>query len=420
MMMMTTSILASVLIGLGSPVQPDPASILRPETRRQQQNAEPGPIADLPQGVQTPSEMADFGNRRITGIVMSRFGRVFVCSPAAANEPGSWLVAERMSDGSLVSYPPADPLKPLVLTGVTAIHIDAQDRLWILDSANPDAKGVQRKVGSGALGAGDSVGPKMVCVELSTNEINRVWNFNESIAPPTSMLADLRVFSNDKRKSVRDDQGREAMDPVVMYGDTNWVFITDAGGADAGGALLAVNTNAGKVRRLLSGHASTKAEPGFVARIGTTELKGEAAPTALNADAIALDGINDVLYWQPLGSRTLYSIKTAFMRDSAVKGEELASKVNTLGPTVMATSMQFDAQGTLYFAAVEREEIVTRSPSGTLATFARSPALGWVEGLSFGEDAIKRAVMLAPATRMYGPAGEGSFKVMMAPLGVKK
>jgi hypothetical protein len=69
---------------------------------------------------------------------------------------------------------------------------------------------------------------------------------------------------------------------------------------------------------------------------------------------------------------------------------------------------------------VEREEIVTRSPSGALATFARSPALAWVEGLSFGEDAIKRAVMLAPATRMYGPAGEGSFKVLMAPLGVNK
>jgi hypothetical protein len=410
------STLASVLISLGATAQPDPNSLARPPMPRQQQNSTPGPIADLPAETPEPTLLADFGKRRVNGIASNRWGRVFVSATPGA--PGEWLLAERKEDGSLEPYPPVDPAKPLVLTSVTAIQIDPQERLWILDSANPDGKGVVRTPPvPGQLGA--AAGPKLVCIELSTNQVVGVWPFSEQIVPVNSVLADVRTESNDKRTILRGSDGRESgVDPKVERHDTNWAYITDAGGGDAGGALLAVNLNAARVRRLLVGHVSTKAEPGFVATVGGVELKGDAAPKALNADAIVLDSTNEVIYFQPLGSRTLYSLKTAFIHDLGLPRDELAKKVNTLGPTVMATSLQIDAQGVMYFAAPERNAIVTRMPDGKLATFAQAPSLAWVEGLTFArEPGGKRGMAWMPTMR-YGQASDDGYKVWQSVLNV--
>lgn len=419
------SILASLVCSLPlATAQPDANALRQPEMPRQQQNATPGPIAELPAGTPEPAVFGEFGKRRITGITANRFGRVFVCSPAPAGESGAWVVAERKEDGTLVPYPPGDPAaaQPLVLTAVTSIQVDAQERLWILDSANPDGKGVVRAPGPPGWGAG----PKLVCIELSTNTVAGVWPFNDRIAPATSMLADVRLESNDRRQMLRDSTGREtAVDPQIERHDTNWAYITDAGGGDAGGALLVINMNAAKVRRLLAGYECTKADPGFVANVRGAELKVGgggvgAAPMALNADAIAIDTVNEVIYWQPLGSRTLYSLRTAFIRDTGLKNEDLAKRVNNLGPTVMASSMLLDAAGVLYFSAVERDAVIMRAPNGSLSTFVQAPGLSWIDGMTFTRDPVtKRGAVWMPATRAYGAApaaADEGFKVWQAVL----
>ncbi len=391
-------IFASAVLAAAALVQPDPASMLRPSMPRQAQNASPGPIADLPAGVAEPTVFAEFGARRVTGIATSRLGRVFVCA-APTGQAGDWLVAERGADGSLQPFPPADGANPLVLTSVTSIQVDAQERVWILDSANPDAKGVVRTGGAG---------PKLVCVDLATNKVVGKWEFDETIAPASSMLADVRLQSNDRRRMLRDAQGKEAgVEPQIMRGDLNFAYITDAGGGDAGGAIIYVTLNSGKARRLLAGHASTKAEAGF-----TPAGSAAGKPAALNADAIALDSINEILYWQPLGSRTLYSVRTAFVRDEGMAAAELAKRVNTLGPTVMASSMQLDAGGTLYFSDVENDRVVSRTPEGKLAAFARLPAGSAADGLVFARDPVsKRGVMWLPAPGAAAGASAGPFKV---------
>lgn len=413
------SIFATALLSLTTATaQPDPNALMRPPTPRQAQNSDPGPIADMRAGTEEPTVLVDFGNRRVNGIASNRFGRVFVCAPSAA--PGDWLLAERKEDGTLEAYPPADPAQPLTLTSITAIHIDQQERLWVLDSANPDGKGVVRTPPvQGQLGAAS--GPKLVCIELSINKVVGVWPFSEAIAPANSLLADFCIESNDKRIMLRGADGRESgVDPKVERYDTNWAYITDSGGGDAGGAILAVNMNAAKVRRMLIGHPSTKADPGFVATVRGQELKAGAAPTALNADAIVYDPANEIVYWQPLGSRTLYSLKTAFFHDTAMPREEFPKKVNTLGPTVMASSMQIDSAGVLYFTAVERDAIVMRAPDGKLTTLVQAPGLSWLDGLCFAREVGgKRGMAWMPATRAYGAAesNEG-FKVWQSFLSV--
>jgi hypothetical protein len=413
-------ILASLVCALSfagaALAQVDPNQLLHPEIPRQKPNLQPGPVADLPAEAPLPTVVADFGNRRIVGIAMSRLGRVFVAAapvaapPAGAAPADSWLVAELMPDATLQPYPPADPQHPLVLTSVTAIKVDAQERLWILDSSNPDGQGVVRADKQQPLGSTAGVGPKLVCVELSNNTITANATFADPIVPATSMLADFCLLSNDKRSALRGPDGKESgMDPNYPRGDINWAFITDAGGGpEKGGALLAVNLNAGKVRRLLGGYSSLTADPAVVESIHNPALK--AAP--LNAHAITIDPLNEIIYWQPLGSRTLFSLRTAFIRDTALNNEELAKRVNNLGPTVMTSSLALDAAGTLYLADVENSAVVTRSPEGKLATFARDHALASVEGLVFARDAeTKLPALWMPATRAYAAVSDEGYKV---------
>ena len=128
-------------------------------------------------------------------------------------------------------------------------------------------------------------GPKLVEIDLKTNKPARTIAFDESVAPQGSYLNDVG-FAPD---------GRTA-------------YITDSG---ARGALVVVDLESGRARRVLDGDPSTQPDKGVtVTYDGKPLRRPDGRGVEFAADGIALSPDGKTLYWQAIKGKTLYSIPT--------------------------------------------------------------------------------------------------------------
>ena len=130
--------------------------------------------------------VAHFHGAMPTGVTISHQGRIFVNFPKWGEVP--FTVSEIRDGGEkmMVAYPdeatnqtnPNDPAAALV--SVQSVVVDPADRLWILDTGSPMFQ--PTKYG----------GPKLVCVDLTTNKIVKKILFPQDVALPTTYLNDVR------------------------------------------------------------------------------------------------------------------------------------------------------------------------------------------------------------------------------------
>src|SRR5215210_824134 len=128
--------------------------------------------SDEPMGALEP--VAYFNGAMPTGVTVSHKGRIFVNFPKWGDDV-SFTVTE-IRKGETVAYPdesinqtnPADQAAALV--SVQSVVVDPVDRLWILDTGSPLFQ--PTKYG----------GPKLVCVDLETNQVLKKILFPQNVA----------------------------------------------------------------------------------------------------------------------------------------------------------------------------------------------------------------------------------------------
>lgn len=309
------------------------------------------PLAETPPTLEL---VRAFPEHQLTGVAVSPEGRVFVSFPRWGG-PHEHSVVELLPEGGSRAYPdeewnrwdPAggeDPATRLIC--VQSVVVDDRGTLWILDPAAPGLRSVVPG------------GPKLLRVDLATDEVERVYTFDPTIAPEGSYLNDLRVETA-----------------------TETAFLTDSGL----GALIVLDLESGGARRLLDGHPSTAADPGLVPIIGGREwrLPGGDVP-AIHADGIALDAGAGRLYWHALTGRHLYALATRDLRDPELSGEDLAARIEDLGETVVTDGMLVDPSGRVLHTALERDALVAWSLERGIETVIADPALAWPDSLALG------------------------------------
>ena len=294
-------------------------------------------------------EPVAFSDARWTGVAVSAEERVFVNYPRWSDEvPVS--VAE-LVDGEAVPYlddawhdwaPGDDPATRFVC--VQSVHVDAMDRLWILDPASPSFGGV---VPGGA---------KLLQVDLTTDDVVRVYRFDETVAPPDSYLNDVRV---DTTRAI--------------------AYMTDSGA----GALVVLDLVTGEARRVLDGHGSTRAED-VTLRIGGERWQPGDEPPQVHADGLALDAEGDRLYYQALTGRTMYSVPGVALRDASLSDADLARLVETVGFTGASDGLIFGPDGKVYISALEEDAVLRTTPDGQVETVVSDPALAWPDSFALG------------------------------------
>jgi sugar lactone lactonase YvrE len=304
-------------------------------------------VTSEPPRIETVAE----SDRQWTGIAVSGTERLFVCFPRWSDDvPVS--VAERLPSGELRAYPdgvwndwsPGGPAERRFVC-VQALHVDANDDLWILDPGNPKFLGV-------VPGA-----PKLLRVDLETDEVVETFPFDAEAAPPASYLNDVRV----------DTERRVA-------------YVTDSGL----GAILVVDLATGFVRRRLEDHASTKSEGIDLLIEGRWWRLPDGSRPEVHADGIALTPDREWLYWQALTGRTLYRAPTEALREAS--DEELPARVETVAGVGASDGILFDKEGRLLLSSLEASAVRRRRPDGPIDVLAQGPAISWPDSFAIGPD----------------------------------
>src|SRR5687767_13123536 len=183
--------------------------------------------------------VALFDTAMPTGVTVSHAGRVFVNFPRWG-DPVDVTVGE-VKNGRVEAYPDAEinrwPLpgadKPAAkaFVSVQSVVVDPSDRLWVLDTGNPEMKGAVPG------------GPKLVGIDLKTNAPFKTILFPPEIASKGSYLNDVRF---DLRR-----------------GKAGMAFITDSSRNGPNG-IVVVDLETGRSWRRLNDHPSTKPDKAFL------------------------------------------------------------------------------------------------------------------------------------------------------------
>jgi sugar lactone lactonase YvrE len=299
-----------------------------------------------------------------TGVSVSSTGRIFVNFPKWGDEVPA-TVGE-LRDGRVVPFPderwnsPSSNADEEALVSVQSIVVDPADRLWILDTGSPMFQPVQHG------------GPKLVGVDLATDEVFQVITFPDDVVLPTTYL-------NDVRFDLRRGRGGAA-------------YITDS--ADSGpNGIIVVDLATGESWRRLHDHPSTKAQvpPEFVGMaegrvfMERSEESG-AEPVTMGADGIAISADGSRLWYCPLASRRWYSISTNALWDRDAEEVDVALHVQDEGDKGGgADGLETDDKGRMYATSWEHDAIVRRLPDGTMETVAHDPRMLWPDTMSVAD-----------------------------------
>ena len=304
-----------------------------------------------PAGVATLENVASFPDRQLTGVAVSKQGRIFVNFPNWSDDH-SLSVAE-LIEGKTVPFPneewngPGAPEKHFVC--VQSLYVDDSDSLWILDPAAPKLRETVTR------------GPKLVKVDLVKNAVVQTIPFGEKVAPRKSYLNDVRV----------DIKAQTA-------------YITDSGL----GAIVVVDLTSGKARRVLEKDHSTQAEKDFALQIRGHPLLGEnGKPPQIHSDGIALDALKGLLYYHALTADTLYRIKTSNLQDARLSKAQLSAKVERVIETPTPDGMIMGPNGKLYLTDIEHGAILAFDPTTQqLEPVVSDERLSWPDSLAWGPD----------------------------------
>jgi sugar lactone lactonase YvrE len=299
-----------------------------------------------------------------TGVSVSATGRVFVNFPKWGDDVPATVV--ELKDGAVVPYPderwnsPASDDDEHGLVSVQSIVVDPADRLWILDTGSPLFQ--PTKPG----------GPKLVCVDLATDEVVQIITFPDDVALPTTYLNDVRF---DLRR-----------------GRSGAAYITDS--ADSGpNGIIVVDLASGESWRRLHEHPSTKAEtpPDFVAVaegrvLAERSEDGSSKPITMGADGIAISADGERLWYCPLMSRRWWSISTNALWDRGAEEVDVAKHVRDEGDKGgSADGLETDDKGRIYATDWQHDAIVRRLYDGTIETVAHDPRMLWPDTMSVAD-----------------------------------
>jgi len=275
-----------------------------------------------------------------TGVAVSSTGRIFVNFPSW-KVPSPFKVAE-LVDGKLRAYPDSEFNKKLVC--VQSVVIDANQRLYVLDTGNEDFKGMQGKKAC------------LYVFDLMENKLLGKYEFSAEVASDNCYLNDLRV---DEKRQI--------------------AYLTDSGM----GGIVVLDLVSGKNYKALDHSvAATQAD------LKSLEFKSTGTwSNVVHSDGIELSKDKNTLYFTALTGSVLYSIPTQVLRNSAISMQEREQSISKLNDKNVPTDGLWLKGDYLYMADLPAEglwRVNTTNGKGEPLNLPQGTQVKWAD--SFSQD----------------------------------
>jgi sugar lactone lactonase YvrE len=296
-------------------------------------------------------------DHQVTGVTVAPDGRIFVNFPRWSEDtPVS--VAELMPDGSTKPYPNeewnawrnarmSEVLPTDHFVCVQSVVADGRGSLWVVDPAAPGAE----KTVKG--------GPKIVEIDLKSNNVKRIFPIGADVAGPASYMNDIRIAP-----------------------DGRFAYLTDSGSP---GGLIVLEIESGQAWRVLSDDPSTQFDPSVtVMTDGQPLRRPDGRQPLFNADSLALSKDGNTLFWQALTGMTLYRIRTSSIQTAAAAAQARPEKVGTTEP---ADGLWTGEHDEIYLSSLANNAVKVINPTdGSVRELLTDSRLRWPDTFSQGPD----------------------------------
>ncbi|WP_337269431.1 SMP-30/gluconolactonase/LRE family protein [Oryzifoliimicrobium ureilyticus] len=294
---------------------------------------------------------------QVTGVTVSEDSRIFVNFPRWSEDvPVS--VAEVMTDGSIKSYPNNEWN---AWRNAKMSEISAKDHFVTVQSVVADGRGSLFVVDPAAPNSEKTIkdGPKLVQINLQTNDVKRVYPFAPDVAGPASYLNDVRIAP-----------------------DGAFAYFTDSGQP---GGLVVLDLKSGKSWRVLSDDPSTQSEKDVVVQVDGKPLRRpDGRQPLFNADSIALSKDGKTLYWKALTGKTMYRISTEALQRA--NQDPSAARAEKYADTEPTDGLWIDDENRIYLSTMQNDGIKILGSDGKVVPLLQDSRLRWPDTFAQGPD----------------------------------
>lgn len=292
-------------------------------------------------------KVASFTGQQVTGVTVSENGRIFANFPRWRKGVTNALVSIEKK-GQAKPYPNSqwnswkigNSINDSLFIAVQSV-VAAKDKLYVIDTRNPEFKGVINN-------------PRIFVFDLETNQLTKTYILPEDTYHKNSYINDIRI---DLKNGT--------------------AYMTDSGHA----GLLILDLNSGNFKRVLNDHYSTLAE------VDHLNFNGTPWNNTVHSDGIALDPKRELLYYHALTGYNLYAIPT----NTLINGteEQIQASVQLIKKTPAPDGMIFDSNNNLYLADLEKNGIVQLNVStGEMNVFVQGNKVKWADTFSIYDNEL--------------------------------
>jgi sugar lactone lactonase YvrE len=280
----------------------------------------------------------------IGNVAVSADGRGFFTVHPESRPEGAKLLEFR--DGAAWPYP-VEALQEELFQTPLGVAVDRHNRLWIIDH-----------------GRHGFDTPRLVAIDLLTDEVVHDHVFDNTAAPGGSFLQDLQISP-----------------------DGRTVFIADVSFWRQRPAIVIHDVSTASDRRVLEGHSSVSAQDWVISTpVKKMTFFGGLAAMKPGIDGIAVTPDGAWLAYGAMSHDTLYRVPAAVLLDRSLGDPAIASRIEALGRKPLSDGLSADLEGGIWITDVEHGAVLRMNPNGALETWVKDPRIRWADALSFGPD----------------------------------
>ena len=309
-------------------------------------------------------KVAEIRGAMPTGVAVSSSGRIFINYPRWGDRV-EFTVAE-VVNGQPVAFPSAamnqqgdvSTQQDRIVSAQSVVIDPSGMNLWVVDTGSLRPQPISYG------------GPKLIQVDLRTNQVVRKILIDKAALEPETYLNDVRF--------------------LMQPGSPNYAFITDS---SAKGGIIVVDLTNGKSWRRLGDTPFTRSDPGFVpiveAQVLMIREQGK-PPQRFNvgSDGLAVSADGKRLFFRSLTSRHLYSVPIEALTNRGIKEKDLQRMVVDYGQVAGASDgLEADEKGGIYLTDYEHNAIHRfTGSSANMETIMYAAEAIWPDSLSLADD----------------------------------